>query len=476
LYWGELSKMVHKYENSEAERAISVQPSAFPFTFCTALYIGFTGVVFEIPSFPSLDWGEALYKFPPFVFLRDLIFYTATIFGIYFFMKKSGLRIAFDLHPLHLKKSWTFFSHFFLFIAPSFFMGYRWILSVTRHGTSILVLSSIVMSAFLEELIFRWMVYSNLKRNFGVIQASISSSFLFTILHFGFLLESFNIPRLFGLVEIFVFSLFITYIYETRENIWVVTAVHAAKNFLIILANLRILPEEAILLSSLLYVLFLLAFDTTYKLKMGVLSDEIRTIFYPAFWVMVSFTLVDALSAVHSRTRKPGELWTTFVTLVAMVFLVPRLVLSDKTVKKAWLKHVLMSSVMMGLIAGRGKGLLSFLPTLIILAGYIPKVSWKVDVISFTGISLGLFFLISQYDLTTSKVIAASLFPFVFILRGNYFLLLLLYVAWLFGMNFLNAIPRLDGAEILASVALVLSIGNIIWMVRRYKSKSYPLR
>ena len=90
------------------------------------------------------------------------------------------------------------------------------------------ILSTAVIGPLLEELVFRGVIYNNIKRDFSKITAIILTSLIFGIFHFNLIQGTYA----------FFLSIIITYYYQREANLFVPILIHCSAN----LATTIILP------------------------------------------------------------------------------------------------------------------------------------------------------------------------------------------------------------------------------------------
>lgn len=85
----------------------------------------------------------------------------------------------------------------------------------------------ILIVPFIEELLFRGSLHTWLRKFFSKNVAALFSSFIFSLFHFSFSQGLQNIEILLGL---FVFSLFLSHVYERYSSLWACFSLHATFN------------------------------------------------------------------------------------------------------------------------------------------------------------------------------------------------------------------------------------------------------
>lgn len=80
---------------------------------------------------------------------------------------------------------------------------------------------SCIVAPFVEEIIFRGIIYTGLKTRFSVLSSIILSSLIFTLLH----------NELFALTGLFAFGFFLSYVFEKYQNLWLSIGIHFFNNF-----------------------------------------------------------------------------------------------------------------------------------------------------------------------------------------------------------------------------------------------------
>ncbi|MCX8082589.1 MAG: CPBP family intramembrane metalloprotease [bacterium] len=86
----------------------------------------------------------------------------------------------------------------------------------------IMFILSCIVAPFAEEIIFRGIIYTGLKKRFSVKASIILSSLIFALLH----------NEIFVLTGLFTFGIFLSYLFEKYENLWLSISVHFFNNFL----------------------------------------------------------------------------------------------------------------------------------------------------------------------------------------------------------------------------------------------------
>ncbi|MDP8234250.1 MAG: type II CAAX endopeptidase family protein [Candidatus Saelkia tenebricola] len=82
------------------------------------------------------------------------------------------------------------------------------------------VLFIVVIGPFMEELLFRGLLYNSLKKSIGYMQAMIAASLLFSLLHMNVI----------GFLPILILALLFTYLYEKTGSLMVSVFVHMLHN------------------------------------------------------------------------------------------------------------------------------------------------------------------------------------------------------------------------------------------------------
>lgn len=91
-----------------------------------------------------------------------------------------------------------------------------------------IVVLAVVISPVLEEIFFRRLMYSSLKKNFGVLWAVVITSFLFAVVHLN----------LYAFPVLFVLSIMLIIIYEKDNTIFSPILLHSIFNSVMILSIL----------------------------------------------------------------------------------------------------------------------------------------------------------------------------------------------------------------------------------------------
>jgi len=86
-------------------------------------------------------------------------------------------------------------------------------------------LGIVVLAPLMEEVVFRGLLYGWLRQRFGLWQAAILAASGHALLHF-------DLGALPGLLVLF---LFLAWIYEYSESLWVPAIIHAAHNFVVLI-------------------------------------------------------------------------------------------------------------------------------------------------------------------------------------------------------------------------------------------------
>ena len=107
------------------------------------------------------------------------------------------------------------------------------------------ILSTAVIGPILEELVFRGIIYNNLKKSFSIKNALLILSLMFAVYHF-------NLVQ--GLYA-FLFSIIITYYYEKTDNFLVPMFIHIVGNLAISLVYPYLLQLDFIYIQLVLILL-----------------------------------------------------------------------------------------------------------------------------------------------------------------------------------------------------------------------------
>ncbi len=107
------------------------------------------------------------------------------------------------------------------------------------------ILATAVVGPILEELVFRGIIYNNLKKSFSIKSSLLILSLMFAVYHFNFVQ---------GLYA-FLFSIIITYYYEKTDNFLVPTFIHIVGNLAISLVYPYLLQLDFIYIQLVLILL-----------------------------------------------------------------------------------------------------------------------------------------------------------------------------------------------------------------------------
>ena len=109
------------------------------------------------------------------------------------------------------------------------------------------ILATAVVGPILEELVFRGIIYNNLKKSFSIKSSLLILSLMFAVYHFNFVQ---------GLYA-FLFSTIITYYYEKTDNFLVPMFIHMVGNLAISLVYPYLLQLDFIYIQLVLILLII---------------------------------------------------------------------------------------------------------------------------------------------------------------------------------------------------------------------------
>ncbi len=107
------------------------------------------------------------------------------------------------------------------------------------------VASVILIAAFLEEVGYRGLLFGSLEKAFGTSPAVWLQAVVFSVMHIGNLPGAALSVIVLTVVAGILIGAFWTYVFVHTRNLWVVTANHAAWNFVIILTGMPLSGIEA---------------------------------------------------------------------------------------------------------------------------------------------------------------------------------------------------------------------------------------
>jgi membrane protease YdiL (CAAX protease family) len=105
---------------------------------------------------------------------------------------------------------------------------------VKFYKVNLLMLIGTVLAGLFEEIPFRGLYQTILKKRYGFVKANIITSLLFMSLHVKLIIHGCIIE----LIMLFFIGLWLGYIYEKTECIWTPIMVHSTYNFLIYIFRL----------------------------------------------------------------------------------------------------------------------------------------------------------------------------------------------------------------------------------------------
>lgn len=97
-----------------------------------------------------------------------------------------------------------------------------------EYNIVVTIITSVFLAPFMEEILFRGMMFEKMKSHFGMISAAIISSLFFAIGHASFL----------QLICGFILGLFLCYVYEYKKSLVMAIIVHIAYNATTIILNI----------------------------------------------------------------------------------------------------------------------------------------------------------------------------------------------------------------------------------------------
>lgn len=164
-----------------------------------------------------------------------LFFFIIKIYKINFNYKKNYNYINEIIQGINIYFIFIFsiqiFNHFWVKLLNKlsynkikFIIPQKYLMIYYKSNFGLLILFNIIISLFLspliEEILFKLIIYNNLKKNINKIKVSLIVNTLFALLHF-------NIKSFF---PIFILGIFSTYIYEKKEYILSSIIIHILFN------------------------------------------------------------------------------------------------------------------------------------------------------------------------------------------------------------------------------------------------------
>jgi len=112
------------------------------------------------------------------------------------------------------------------------------------------IISTVLLGPIIEELLFRGVIYNNLKLKYSIKKSMIITTILFSLSHF----------TLIQIIYTLIFGMFLNKVYEKYQNIKYVIILHMVSNLVTTLISLFIIKDYFIvniilLIVSLLYLL-----------------------------------------------------------------------------------------------------------------------------------------------------------------------------------------------------------------------------
>lgn len=102
-----------------------------------------------------------------------------------------------------------------------------------NYITILIFLGGFIIQGATEEIVIRGFLMTSLTKKVSLKASVIITSILFTILHFGSLLEAKPIYILIGIINLFLISIVFSLLIIKRKNIWSACAAHSVWNFLL---------------------------------------------------------------------------------------------------------------------------------------------------------------------------------------------------------------------------------------------------
>ena len=190
-------------------------------------------------SIPLLDpLFNILGIVPPYFFYRIALMYPI-ILGIVFInvhylkidIKKYHTSKYLKYLPLVLIPA-AFLALLEFFIAIRTYSGFELPITAATVTIPILILAffATMLSGYTEELLFRGLIQQKAKKMIGVWGAIFFTSLLFGLMHMGW---SSGLFRLYEILFAFAAAIFLGYLFEKTQNIWLVASLHGILNFLL---------------------------------------------------------------------------------------------------------------------------------------------------------------------------------------------------------------------------------------------------
>lgn len=141
-------------------------------------------------------------------------------------------------------------------------------------GSLMAWLTAVLMAPVLEEIVFRGLMYTRLKKGLPVIAAAIVTSLAFGIAH----------GTIIWAIYTFVFSMVLIWVFEKFQSLAACIALHMAYNLSGM--ALSLIPEDAVVLVWILFALGFVGVYFAYKMIVKITADIPRIEDVPAIEVM----------------------------------------------------------------------------------------------------------------------------------------------------------------------------------------------
>lgn len=146
--------------------------------------------------------------------------------------------------------------------------------SSSIDGSLMSWLAAVLMAPVLEEIVFRGLVYTRLKKGMPVIAAGIVTSILFGIAH----------GTIIWAIYTFIFSLVLIWVFEMFQSLAACITLHMAYNLSGM--ALSLIPEEAAVVVWILFALGIVGVYFSYKIIVKITAEIPRMEDIPAFEVV----------------------------------------------------------------------------------------------------------------------------------------------------------------------------------------------
>lgn len=218
-------KLLESNSLPDFHTAVNITLSIILFSLIISFFIS------KIPSGPSDTLIITLLGLFSYSFVTGLLLWIV-------FKKYPSYILSLLKHPFDFLKGLSYYLMFIpvLFTATAIFMYLFKIAGFTPvpqeiifiylrtdsfYLLSIMFFLSCIVAPFAEEVIFRGIVYAGLKDRFSTRLSMILSSLIFALLH----------NEIFVLPSLFIFGIFLSYLFEKYQNIWLSISVHFFNNF-----------------------------------------------------------------------------------------------------------------------------------------------------------------------------------------------------------------------------------------------------